>query len=263
MSERDDRVRIMDVHAEPIAKASWDYFFAFFQELGKMRKHAILEGGWAVAAYGSPVASVDIDIIIREDEYDGDHDYYDLLHAEGRFEREVLSAVDWSFADFNAAWATTSGYDRTKLLKNRTRKTTLQAPDGRTQEVTIPTLPALLVMKLKAFRDRELQYRVMRDPAEIASFDPHEIQQIHSDEDHRLRKAAKDIVDIGYLWAQATKAQRQEAVTILRENKLRDLVAKAITACDPAVASAADYLIGKHSLRGHAGEIRDALLNAL
>ncbi|MFA5862069.1 MAG: hypothetical protein WDA16_10285, partial [Candidatus Thermoplasmatota archaeon] len=131
------------------------------------------------------------------------------------------------------------------------------------QEVTIPTLPALLVMKLKAFRDRELQYRVMRDPAEIASFDPHEIQQIHPDEDHRLRKAAKDLVDIGYLWDQATQAQREEVVTILRENKLRDLVAKALTECDPAVASAADYLIGKHSLNGQTAQTCDALLKAL
>lgn len=74
----DERVRIMDVHAEPIAKASWDFFFAFFEELERMGKHVIVEGGWAVAAYGSPVASVDLDIIIRDDEYDDDRDYYDL-----------------------------------------------------------------------------------------------------------------------------------------------------------------------------------------
>jgi hypothetical protein len=118
-------------------------------------------------------------------------------------------------------------------------------------------------MKLKAFRDRELQFRVMQDPAEIASFDPHEIQQINPDEDYRLRKAAKDLVDIGFLWGIASEAERKEAIAILRDNKLRDLIRKAFTDCDRLVVSAADYLIDKHSLRGQAAEIRDALLKAL
>lgn len=259
----DDRVLIMDVHAEPIAKASWDFFFSFFEELERMHKHVIVEGGWAVAAYGSPVASVDLDIIIRDAEYDNDHDYYDLLHAEGRFAQEVLSAVDWSTPGFNAAWASIAGYDRAKLLKDRTRTTVLQAPDGRRQEITIPTISALIVMKLKAFRDRELQYRVMQDPAEIASYDPPEIQQINQDEDYRLRKAAKDLVDIGFLWYRASEDDRKEVVSIIRENKLRDLIRKAFIDCDPLVMSAADYLIEKHSLPGQAAEIRDVLLNAL
>lgn len=105
MSERPDVARVMSVHAGAQGQAAWDFFFRFFHDLDQLGKHAVVEGGWAVAAYGSPIPSVDLDVLVDGADLD-DHDFYDLLHGEGAYARAgVLSAVDWSQRDaFNAAW---------------------------------------------------------------------------------------------------------------------------------------------------------------
>lgn len=261
---RDERVRVMDVHAEPVASQAWDFFFTFFDHVERMGKHVVVEGGWAVAAHGSPVPSVDLDIIVRQEELDADRDFYDLLHGEGRFRREQgPSMLDWQFLDMNRAWASAAGYHRAALLEARTEPETLAAPDGRTKRIVIPTLPTLLAMKLKAFRDRNLQFRVMRDPAEIASYDPNDIAVVHPSEDYRLRKAAKDLVDIGYLWAVASESQRAEVTALLQTFGLARIVRKALLEPDPLVVSAADYLIGRHAMPGTAAATLEAMLRRL
>lgn len=255
-------MRVMDLHVEPTARDAWDFFFDFFAEVERLGKEVIVEGGWAVAAHGSPVASIDIDVIVGEEDYE-DRNFYDLLHAEGAYARpESPARVDWSFATFNRLWGSRSGYDRAALLSGRTTKAIVRAPDGREVVLAIPMVPALLVMKLKAFRDRDLQFRVMRDPVEIASRDPHEIRVVHPDEGYRLRKAAKDLVDVGFLWALPAN-DPAEVRRLLESFGIRKAILEALAACEPRVLDAAEYLIGRHRLPFSARPVLRVVMDAL
>lgn len=265
MTPGPDVARVMDVHAGKQGQAAWDFFFRFFADLDALDKHVTVEGGWAVAAHGSPIPSVDLDVLVHVAELDGDREYYDLLHGEGRYARsDVPSSVDWSELDqFNVAWATSRGYDRRELLDGRTIDVLLRAPDGRERRITVPTIPALLVMKLKAFRDRSRQHAVMKDAAEVASYDPTDIAVIHKDPNYRLRKAAKDLVDLGSLWERATPRERDEATALLAEFGLTGLVQAAFEDVDDDVLAAAHHLFTAHRLPGTAIATRDTLLAAL
>ena len=256
---------MMDVHTGPTAEEAWDFFFYFLDEAERMGKTIVIEGGWAVAAHGSPIPSVDLDVLFSNAELEGDHDYYDLVHSEGTFARpghpSLLDAH--GIEDPNEAWATNKGYRRSELLEGRTETIRVTAPDGRNRTIKVPTLPALLVMKLKAFRDRETQHRIMKEPAQRASDDHHELEQVSTDANHRLRKVAKDLVDIVYLWEKATPEQREDAVAFLRKHGLHNVVRESLKRIHDDALAAAAYVVEQHKLALDLGATRANVERAL
>jgi hypothetical protein len=163
----------------------------------------VLVGGWAVYAYGSTVPSVDTDIFVhRADEATirralgdrgvdvGEGRRCELLSMD---EPNNILGQDSDFAEPDL------GYLPSALLEGRTREIEFSA-GGEAMRARVPEPPALVLMKLKAYHDRELAWRALRDPAVMAKLPPGEQTQVRAlTVDHYFRKAAKDLFDIAFL----------------------------------------------------------------
>lgn len=163
----------------------------------------IVEGGWAVAAHGSPTPSVDLDILIPYGDYD------QLVTAvknktgiqlETGLGCDALS-LDWDFSDSpNTLFGKPRlSYIPEELLRNRIDTRQIQGV-REPLVIRVPRADALVFMKLKAFRDRNLQWTLSQDRVGLAALDRSDAAVVRSHTtDNWERKAGKDLYDICYL----------------------------------------------------------------
>lgn len=163
----------------------------------------VVEGGWAIAAFGSKVPSVDLDVLVPGglteeiaaaiEESTGYQmfsqethdvlalDFVDSMHPNPLIDRPLLSYVP------------------AELLKGQTEIRTIPVEGG--IEVTVPNATILGFMKTKAFHDRLLQWKAASGERWLLGgmSEENRIQTIKMGESHWLRKAGKDLFDISFL----------------------------------------------------------------
>jgi hypothetical protein len=187
----------------------------------------VLIGGWAVYSYGSRVPSVDTDLLVLQRDFaavqaavavaqePADAANCELL-ALDRFNH--LLGQDMELGDPDL------GYVARDLLQDEGITVRTIEAAGQRWDARVPRPSHLTFMKLKAYHDRELAWRALRDPAVMARIPPQERPEVRSKtEGYYLRKAGKDLYDIAFLCANVTSleqamelAERYDLVETLR-----------------------------------------------
>lgn len=174
-----------------------------------------VEGGWAVAAYDSPVPSVDLDVLV-----DGDlkPDISERIEAATGIQIHAQAAQDALGIDINDSrrpnglLGTDLSYIPHDLLEGHVQRLPVKLLDG--LRLPVPEPAQLAFMKLKAFHDRRLQWEASRERYLLAQF-PHDIRErtIRAGEGYWLRKSGKDLFDIAVLVQNHTTLAAAQAVT--------------------------------------------------
>lgn len=169
----------------------------------------VLAGGWAAYAYGTRVPSVDTDVFVGRKTATAirdrlrtappvglDAQQLDLLDLDGR---NVLLGADPEMG------VPETGYVPAEVLAGRVVRRRLPLPDGSDVEAPVPAPRELAFMKLKAYFDRSLGWRALREPAVMASLAPTDRAGVREkDVSYYYRKAGKDLYDLAFLCAGPT-----------------------------------------------------------
>lgn len=170
--------------------------------LAELGVDVVVIGGWAVRLYGSPVFSIDLDILIPPLQ-PGDYAIYDFLdartdHHRSAYEDSYLEAKESD--EPNRLWITGESYIPGDLVAKYGRRHYTVTVDGFAIEADVPTPEVLAFMKLKAMLNRANKLHALRNPSRLAMLDGQDREQIEGiREGFMVRKVAKDIVDIAYL----------------------------------------------------------------
>lgn len=161
----------------------------------------VVEGGWAVAAHGSPVESVDLDIILAFDELERfKHEM--LLRHDLQLDAAGTGVLGIDTRDLHARNPLMDepnlGYVPADLLRGRCTPRPLRLiPDVK---APVPDLDALAVMKAKAWYNRRLAWEAGRDPVPMARLDMNTQRWVRElGPLHWARKAGKDLFDLAFL----------------------------------------------------------------
>ena len=123
--------------------------------------------------------------------------------------------LDWEFSDqANPLFGLPDlSYVPDDLLRNRIGLRTIQTVSG-PLTFRVPRADALAFMKLKAYRDRSLQWTLSRDPDELAALSREDARQVRSRPTaYWERKAGKDLYDLCFLLgSQPRVGQRLQAL---------------------------------------------------
>lgn len=201
---------------------------------------AVVEGGWAVSGHGSPVESVDVDLLIHSSEYASLHEaaLRRKVQLDARASAEALG-LDLRYLDeFNALFgARRLGYAPQTLLRNRVRTVAVRTARGSVR-FRAPNPAALVAMKLKAFHDRRKQWETKRDPRRMVWLDQDEADFVRSrDLGYWERKAGKDLFDVGFLLQNVRGAAK--ALAIL-DPEVREAIVGALTDVPDVLAAFAE-----------------------
>lgn len=185
--------------------------------LEERRARYVLAGGWAVYAYGSRVPSVDTDVLLEGDDFRA---VSDAIRSVGitvgvgeQFEPLPFDMDSNVLGPDPDLQEPDRGYVPRKLLEKRTTRRELDLGQHGKVTANVPTPDALAFMKLKAYHNRELQWRAHRDPGVMARIPTMDRGQVlGKTEGYFYRKAGKDLYDIAYLLAHHTP-----------ETKVRDI----------------------------------------
>lgn len=163
----------------------------------------VLVGGWAVAAHGSRIPSVDTDVMLPRADRDRAIAAVDQAAPEaavrGRLELLDMDGLNAILGPDLELGEPDLGYVPRELLQGRTARRTLALQQG-SIEVTVPEAPELAFMKLKAYYDRELSWRALRDPQVMATIPTFDRPGVRSKTEGHFRvKAGKDLYDLAYL----------------------------------------------------------------
>jgi hypothetical protein len=195
-----------DAHYDLVDERCYEVVARAIGLLEARRARYVLTGGWAVYAYGSRVPSVDTDVLLEEE--DG-RAIVDAVRAVGitvgpgeQFEPMPLDGASNILGPDPDLQEADRGYVPRKLLKLRTTKRELDLGKHGKVVATVPNADALAFMKLKAYHNRELQWRAHRDPAVMARIPTMDRGQVMGKTvDYFYRKAGKDLYDIAFLLA--------------------------------------------------------------
>lgn len=183
----------------------------------------VLVGGWAVYAYGSRVPSVDTDVLLEQADF---RDIAAMMEGMGvsvgagrQFEAMQFDAPSAILGPDPDLQEPDRGYVPRTVLRGRTVRRELDLGRHGRPIVSVPTADALAFMKLKAYHNRELQWRAHRDPAVMARIPTSDRGQVlGKTEGYFLRKAGKDVYDIAFLLSRHATVESVRA--ILRETGL-------------------------------------------
>ena len=173
----------------------------------------IVEGGWAMAAVGSPTPSVDLDVMFRGPDYQRLYDHIlkttDLqLDTHGGLE---ALGIDWRHSDEPNRLFTKRDlfYVPDDFLRNRITTGTINTVGG-PLHVRVPAPAALAFMKMKAFHDRRMQWEASRDPTRLARLAREDAATVRErPAAYWERKAGKDLYDIAFLARNSASAIKQ------------------------------------------------------
>lgn len=226
MGETVNTPRPGDEHRRHVDERAFQAVREAVSALQEAKVEYVLIGGWAVYTYGSKVPSIDTDLLIAQVDAStafatlekkglevGPGRRIELLPLDGK--NHVLGP-DFEMGDPDAS------YEPRELLRGRTQRMPLELPDGPI-EVVVPEPPELCFTKLKAFGDRSLAWRAIRDPGVMARLHPTDRTQIREyTQGYYLRKAGKDLYDIALL--EAKREALQPAFVIRRSLGLEEWV---------------------------------------
>ncbi len=160
-----------------------------------------VEGGWAVTAYGSNVASVDLDVLVAGGLSPEIAEAIEKATGYQMYSQATHDTLALDFVDANNANPLIDrpqhAYRPADLLAGNTETRTIM--DG--IEANVPKAPHLVFMKLKAFHDRLIQWRAARGERYLlgAMSDEERQRTMEMGEGHWLRKAGKDLFDASFL----------------------------------------------------------------
>lgn len=193
-----------DLHASDPARRGAEFARDTLQGLEALGVHCVVVGGWAVRALGSPIPSIDLDILIpaaaRERQ-----EVYDFI--EGRTWRRKAGQSDAylevdTLEGWNPLWHHAAGYRPAELLARTGTARHEVRLAGITFGAEAPRADALAVMKLKALRDRSAQLAAVLDPVRLARL-PDEARDafegVRDPVAFLRRKAGKDLADVAFL----------------------------------------------------------------
>ncbi len=194
-------------HPSGARSASTRFASETLSGLANLGVDVVVIGGWAVRLYGSPVFSIDLDILMTP-WGSGDYEIYDFIHArtdhhKSAYEDSYLEAKD--FDEPNRLWITGESFVPGTLIEHFGREHRTADVDGHPFEADVPTPPVLAFMKLKALLNRSNKLHALRDPTRLVSLDEESREQIEGiTPAFMVRKIAKDIVDLAYLFENHT-----------------------------------------------------------
>lgn len=177
----------------------------------------VLAGGWAVYAYGSRVPSVDTDVLLEDEDgraaVEAARDIGITVGPGEQFEPMPLDGASNILGPDPDMQEPDRGYIPRALLRDRVTRRELDLGQHGKVTANVPSADALVFMKLKAYHNRELQWRAHRDPGVMARIPTMDRGQVLAKtENYFYRKAGKDLYDIAYLLAHHTT-----------ETKVRDI----------------------------------------
>lgn len=163
----------------------------------------VVEGGWAVAAYGSPVPSVDLDALVAGGLSPEVAEAIERVTGLQMSTQAAHHRLALELHDADAPNALVHrpdlSYIPATFLRGHTQVRRLAMIDH--TQVTVPHPPHLAFMKLKAFHDRRLQWRAAAGERYLLGGLREEERErtILLGEEYWLRKAGKDLFDASFL----------------------------------------------------------------
>lgn len=173
-----------------------------------------VEGGWAVTAYGSNVASVDMDVLVPGGLTQEIAEAIEQATGYQMFSQSTRDTLALDFVDADHANPLIDrpqlAYTPSALLEGNTQQRILLDDVA----VQVPDPPHLVFMKLKAFHDRLIQWRAARGERYLLAAMTEEERQRTMDfgEAHWLRKAGKDLFDASFLLRDHTNLEAVAAI---------------------------------------------------
>lgn len=208
----------------------------------------VLVGGWAAAAYGSPIPSVDTDIYLHR----ADREMVSRLVAE-RCGFTVNKSDTLELLDGDAPTSVLSfdldldGLD----LRFEPGRLFVERPPVRREAMVagrdlgaamVPDLATLLFLKLCAWRARRFRWQAYRDPRVLARMDPSDKSATFAKTAmHWERKAGKDLYDAA--WLVATGGDPAEALKIAQSWGIDGALIEALTDVPQALVEYAYDLV--------------------
>jgi hypothetical protein len=165
----------------------------------------IVEGGWAVAAFGSPVPSIDLDVLVAGGLTEELAEDLEAATGYQMFSQATHDALALEFVDSTHPnpFIDRPGlsYTPSVFLVGHVEHRPVDIVDGLV--LPVPEAPRLAFMKLKAYHDRLIQWRAVRGERFLlgAMAEEERIRTMRLGEDHWLRKVGKDLFDASLLCA--------------------------------------------------------------
>lgn len=209
-------------HPSDAKRASTRFAHETLEGLAQLEIKAIVIGGWAVRLYGSPVFSIDLDILIPPLEQ-GEYEKYDFIQArtdvhKAAFADSYLEVNELD--DPNKLWISGSAYVPGDLIDRFGRQRISAEIDGFAFEADVPSPPVLEFMKVKAMLNRANKLDALRRPERMVMLDDASRELIEGiPKPFLIRKVAKDMVDVSYLLE--NHAKPSELLQVLEYSGLR------------------------------------------
>jgi len=251
-------------HPVAASAASTKFASETLAGLDRLGIEPVVIGGWAVRLYGSPVFSIDLDILMRPWEQ-GEYEIYDFIHErtdhhKSAYEDSYLETK--GFDEPNRLWVTGESFIPGELLNRYGTEHRSVDADGYTIAALVPKPKALAFMKVKAMLNRANKLNALRDRMRLVSLDEMDREQIEGiSEDFMVRKVAKDIVDIAYLLSKHTTVDEiQEVVDYVHFGAA---MAKLVSLLDEELYDEADRIVEEQGLELHCRDLVLPLLTGL
>lgn len=204
--------------------------------LNRLRVPYVLVGGWAIAAFGSAVPSVDTDVYLHRSDRAGVVGAIEKACGFAVNRSDTLELLDWD------DWTTVLSLDvdlggaelrfdpRQVFLDHPPETRHLRLPDRPPVAAFVPPIDCLLFLKLCAWRGRRYYWEANRDPRLLARMDPIDRNASRGKTLlHWERKAGKDLYDAAQLVHFG--ASIESALAIAESYGLREALAE--TLIDP------------------------------
>lgn len=236
-------------HPKSASAASTKFASETLEGLSKFDVDPVVIGGWGVRLYGSPVFSIDLDILMRPWEQ-GEYELYDFLdgrtdHHKDAYEDSYLETKD--FDEPNQLWVTGESFKPGDLLERYGTEHRSVEADGYTIAAKVPAAHALAFMKVKAMLNRANKLDALRNPMRLVSLGEADREIIDGlPEAFMMRKIAKDIVDIAYLLAKATS--EDDVLDVVAFVDFGPALAKLVPLLGEELFDEADRIVAEHGL---------------
>lgn len=232
--------------------------------LAELGVDVVVIGGWAVRLYGSPVFSIDLDILVPALR-PGDYEIYDFIHARTDFHKSAYQDSYLETKDFgepNRLWITGESYLPGDVLNRFGRRHYKTNIDGFDIEADVPAPEALGFMKLKAMLNRANKLHALRDRSRLTMLDGADREQLDGiTEGFMIRKVAKDLVDIAYLVE--THAKPDDIIGVVRFTGLGPALRRLAPRLSEDLFDEADRIAQEYGLKLDCRAVVQGLLQGL
>lgn len=223
----------------------------------------IIIGGTALRMYGSPIASIDLDLVLPDEEWDR-YDVYDFLDARTTAHRAAHADAyiePHGLGETNRLWNDARGYRIDRLFEAAGTQLARAVLGGCEVQVLVPSPPALGFMKTKALCDRASIYRHLGDGRLMVRLFDEVAGAIKGiPPGFMRRKSGKDLADITYLTDELTTAE--DIARVAAALDLTKPLSLRLDEVPDGVVQDGDSILERHGLQRRATQTLEQLQDA-